>query len=167
MITQQQQPQPTAQPEIALPKTIWIMTLLACLAPGEALAFQPHDYSGIYIHQFAHCFLIVSLFVFTVKAQYNLHASPKAWRFIILGAWLLIFWNLMTMTGHFLDLYLPETSLRLAPGERVPSLLIAGWKEVLFYILKMDNFLAVPALYCIYRGLCLLPRERPAKLANG
>ncbi|MGV1099075.1 hypothetical protein ACUUL3_06635 [Thiovibrio sp. JS02] len=148
------------------PLSSLLLFLVAILCPGRALAFQPHEYSGLYIHQLAHFFLIASLFFFAVKAQHSRHASSKGWHSILIGAWLLIIWNMATMGGHFLDLYISEDSLVRLPGEKVPSIQLASWKEVLFYLLKMDNFIAVPAMLFIYRGLSMFRESRPAQSAG-
>jgi vacuolar-type H+-ATPase subunit I/STV1 len=141
------------------------MLLLGCLLPDDALAFQPHAYSGLYIHQLAHFFLIVSLFFFAVKARQTRLISQRAWKYIIAGTWLLMLWSATTMVGHFLDLHLDEDSLFLPPGEEIPVLRLNGWKEALYYLLKLDHLIAVPAVFLFYRGLKLL-REKQAMFSS-
>lgn len=132
-----------------------VLLLLGCLLPGNALAFQPHAYSGLYIHQLAHIFLIVSLFFFAAKARQTHLASLKAWKYIISGTWLLMLWSITTMVGHFLDMAI-EDSLFLPSGADIPLLHITGWQEALYYMLKLDHLIAVPAMFLFYRGLKLL-----------
>ncbi len=142
------------------------LLLLGCLLPDNALAFQPHAYSGLYIHQLAHFFLIVSLFFFAVKARQTRLASLKAWQHIIAGAWLLMLWSATTMVGHFLDLEV-EDSLFLPPGAEIPLLRLTGWQEPLYYILKLDHLLALPAMFLFYRGLKLLREEQATPSSPG
>ncbi len=139
--------------------TVFLL-LLGCLLPDKALAFQPHAYSGLYIHQFAHFFLIVSLFFFAKKARRTRLASLKAWQYIIAGTWLLMLWSATTMMGHFLDVDLSEEVLFLPPGANIPLLRLAGWQEVLYYLLKLDHLIAVPAVFLFYRGLKLLRKNQ-------
>lgn len=143
--------------------TVFLL-LLGGLLPDTALAFQPHAYSGLYIHQLAHFFLIVSLFFFAVKARQTRLASLKAWQSIIAGTWLLILWSGATMVGHFLDLEI-ENSLFLPPGKDVPLLRVSGWKEALYYLLKLDHLIVVPAMFLFYRGLKQL-REGKSPLSS-
>jgi len=133
-----------------------LLLLLGCLLPDNALAFQPHAYSGLYIHQLAHLFLIVSLFFFGAKARQTRLASLKAWQYIIAGTWLLMLWSATTMVGHYLDLNLSEDALFMPPGANIPLLRLTGWQETLYYILKLDHLIAVPAMFLFYRGLKLL-----------
>lgn len=146
--------------------TVFLL-LLGGLLPENALAFQPHAYSGLYIHQFAHFFLIVSLFFFAMKARQTRLASIKAWQYIIAGTWLLMLWSGATMVGHFLDLNLSEDALFLPPGADIPLLRLIGWHETLYYILKLDHLIAVPATFLFYRGLKLLRKGQKAPAASG
>ena len=146
--------------------TVFLL-LLGGLLPENALAFQPHAYSGLYIHQFAHFFLIVSLFFFAMKARQTRLASIKAWQYIIAGTWLLMLWSGATMVGHFLDLTLSEDALFLPPGADIPILRLTGWQETLYYILKLDHLIAVPATFLFYRGLKLLRKGQRAPAASG
>jgi hypothetical protein len=146
--------------------TVFLL-LLGGLLPENALAFQPHAYSGLYIHQFAHFFLIVSLFFFAMKARQTRLASIKAWQYIIAGTWLLMLWSGATMVGHFLDLNLSEDALFLPPGADIPMLRLTGWQETLYYILKLDHLIAVPATFLFYRGLKLLRKGQKTPAAFG
>ena len=134
--------------------TVFLL-LLGSLLPDKALAFQPHAYSGLHIHQLAHFFLIVSLFFFAAKARQTRLASLKAWQYIIAGTWLLMLWSATTMVGHFLDLEIGD-ALFLPPGAEIPMLRLTGWQEGVYYLLKLDHLIAVPAMFLFYRGLKLL-----------
>jgi len=136
------------------------MLLLGCLLPDSALAFQAHDYSGLYIHQLAHLFLIISLFFFTIKARRTNLVSLKAWKYIIAGTWLLMFWSFATMSGHFLDLQITEEDLFLPIGANIPVLRLTDWQEILYYILIQDHLIVIPAMFLFYRGLTLLRKEQ-------
>jgi hypothetical protein len=143
------------------------LLLLGGLLPDDALAFQPHAYSGLYIHQLAHFFLIVSLFFFVAKARQTYLVSLKGWQYIIAGTWLLMLWSAATMVGHFLDLHISEDALFLPPGANIPLLRLTGWQEALYYILKLDHLIAVPAMFLFYRGLKLLREKQAAPPSPG
>ena len=98
------------------------LLLSGCLLPDSALAFQPHAYSGLYIHQLAHIFMIVSLSFFAGKARQTPLASLKGWQYIIAGTWFLVLWSVATMAGHFLDLHISEQALFLPPRAYTPHL---------------------------------------------
>lgn len=145
--------------------TVFLL-LLGCFLPDNALAFQPHAYSGLYIHQLAHLFLIISLFFFAAKARQTRLASLKAWQYIIAGTWLLMLWSATTMVGHFLDLHI-EDSIFLPPGADIPLLRLTGLQEALYYILKLDHLISVPAMFLFYRGLKLLRKGQSTPSSPG
>ena len=144
-----------------------LLLLLGGLLPDDALAFQPHAYSGIYIHQLAPFFLIVSLFFFAVKARQTYLASLKGWQYIIAGTWILMLWSATTMVGHFLDLHISDDALFLPPGATVPLLRLISWQEALYYFLKLDHLIALPAVFLFYRGLKLLRENQAAPSPPG
>ena len=150
-----------------MPFFFTVLLLAGCLLPDNALAFQPHAYSGLYIHQLAHFFLVVSLFFFVIKARQTRFASLKGWQHIIAGTWLLMLWSATTMVGHFLDLHLPEDSIFLPLGAIIPWLRIDGWQAALYYVLKLDHLIAVPAIFLFYRGLKLLREEQAPSSSPG
>ncbi len=137
-------------------------TLCACVAltllfiPAPAYAFMPHEYTGIYVHQAAHIFLTLSLSTFVLRAQYTNFKNKAAWNKIIFGTWLLIIWSLTTMAGHFLELVVTKDSMIMEPGANTPSLVLRSSLEVIFYILKMDHLLSVPAMLYFFAGLRVL-----------
>ena len=70
-----------------------------------------------------------------------------------IGACFFILWNLWAFSGHFFDLFIAAANIILLPGAMIPSLIITSWKEPLYYALKMDHLLCVPALFFFYLGL--------------
>lgn len=130
----------------------------ACASPAWAL--QAHaGPEGLYVHQGAHIFLAFSLLVFALNIQRSALVRQKAWRLLARGAILFILWNIWAFVGHLSPFALPESSFIMEPGQITPSLLVTSWHEVLYYLLKMDHLLCVPALLFFYAGLRLLLQE--------
>lgn len=137
-----------------------------CLMPNMAHAFQPHNYKGLFVHQLAHVFLIISLATFALKAKHSRFAFHQAWSSITAGAWLLVVWGFVTMVGHFLDLSIARDSLVVLPGDSIPTLRVNSWKDILFFVFKMDNLIAVPAVILIYIGFKSMRGTVSRKSAN-
>ena len=76
---------------------------LLCLAT-PALATQTHGQpEGLYVHQIAHLFFIISMGILEFwLRQRNLVREP-GWKYIQLAAVLFILWNVNAMAVHFLD----------------------------------------------------------------
>lgn len=131
---------------------------LSCmmLFPSPSLAIQLHgDPEGLYAHQIAHLFFIASmatLIYWLVKMKLILR---RGWRFIALAAVFLILWNLNAFVGHAIE-----------GSDGVGMVVDGGWLKgtvrftllndgiaVLYYLLKLDHLLCVPAVISLFLGL--------------
>lgn len=133
--------------------------LVLVLLVNRAAALQAHGYIGLHVHQIAHAFFIFSMIFFAVKIRHSQLIKKKSWQFITWGAWLLASWNLWAFSGHVLELYIPEDSITVLPPASTPSVLLKSWKELLYYMLKMDHLLSIPAALCFYLGLRTMAQE--------
>ncbi len=130
------------------------------VSPSSAWAIQAHaGPEGLYVHQGAHIFLAFSMLGFALNIQRSRLTRQKAWRFFASGSVLFILWNIWAFIGHLSPFALPPSSFIMEAGHRAPSLLVASWREVLYYFLKMDHLVGLPALLFFYFGLKLLLAE--------
>ena len=136
---------------------ILLLVLIVELSgPSPALALQAHGYKGLYVHQGAHIFFLLALLSFSFRIHRSGLISSREWRWISHGAWLLALWNIWAFSGHFIELAIPPEHVTEVAGNHVPALVIASWKEITFFILKMDHLLSVPAIFCFYTGLRIM-----------
>jgi hypothetical protein len=139
------------------------LALLGSAAP--ALATQTHGQpEGLYVHQIAHLFFIVSMGILEFwLRQRNLVREP-GWKYIQVAAVLFILWNLNAMAVHFLDEQIhwlqvsriDQWQLHITADGEGRSL------PLLYYILKLDHLLCVPAMVCLYLGLKSLLKHTEA-----
>lgn len=122
--------------------------------PPPLFALQTHGGpEGLYVHQGAHLFLIVSMVTFLVNVRRSRLEIQKVWRFLYWGAFLFVLWNIWAFAGHVVEVYVPEFLFVRLPGRLVPSLEMNSWREAAYYVLKMDHLLCLPALVFFYAGL--------------
>jgi len=126
---------------------------LVLLAPPPAHALQTHAYEGLYLHQIAHLFFLAAMLFFVVRIRRGRLGLMRPWQLMAAGAGLLALWNIWAFGGHFVELLVPENSLPREPGQVVPRLALVSWREVAYFIVKMDHLLAVPAIFCFYFGM--------------
>ncbi len=134
-----------------------IIVLILLVEPANAL--QSHGYPGLHVHQIAHIFLLLAMIIFAFKVRRSRLGEKKSWRLIAWGAWLFALWNLWAFSGHTLELYIPEDSIAVIPPAKTPSLLLKSWWELLYYVLKMDHLLSIPATVCFYAGLRAMTKD--------
>jgi len=128
---------------------------LLCLTT-PALATQTHGQpEGLYTHQIAHLFFIISMGILEFwLRQRNLVREP-GWKYIQLAAVLFILWNIDAMVVHFFDEQIHWLNVRTLDSWQISISVEGGGKgmALLYYILKLDHLLCVPAMICLYLGL--------------
>ena len=145
---------------------------LIFLVPDLALATQAHsDPEGLYVHQFAHAFFIISLGIFIYWLRYRDLVKETGWRYIQYAALFLILWNIDATVAHLLD-----EQLKIIEVERVGTWHIritssdnTVFTIILYYLVKLDHLLCVPALFFFSAGIrkfLKYPASLPASPQN-
>ena len=134
--------------------------LIICSAtiffPGLALATQGHGgIEGVYAHQMAHIFFIISLAVLIYWLRTRKLVQTNGWRLIQYSALFFILWNIDTITVHTLD---DQFGIIQAETIGVWQIQIAdafdhNFLKHIYYVIKLDHLLCVPALLFLYFGL--------------
>ena len=143
-------------------KTGLVTTLYLLFFSYPAFAIQMHRESeGIIVHQFGHLFFLFSMVVLILTITGKDLNRKKGWRLIQWAAFFFILWNVTTFTAHLLDNQLhtvtvsnisfSEISIKAENGSRLI--------EIVYYLLKLDHLLCVPAIIFLYRGLCHIPAK--------
>lgn len=129
--------------------------ILSLLIPSNALAFVPHAYEGIYIHQMGHIFFFVScVFIIWVIKNHNLR-DKKGWRYIYLSQIFFVLWNIDTFVGHITEYWIEPS--QIVGGKEgwdyfMREISIQG-KEYLYYITKYEHILIMLAMFFFVKGL--------------
>jgi len=128
----------------------------------QVSATQTHGgLEGIYTHQFAHLFSIVSMGILIFWLRERDLVKQKGWRFIQYSAFFFILWNFDTFLVHLLDEQLEIISVSKIDAARmlIESSRGGGLLEAFYYAAKLDHFLCVPAMWFLYSGLRRLLKE--------
>jgi hypothetical protein len=150
---------------------IYAHMIILCLGiffiPGLALATQGHGgIEGVYAHQFAHIFFIMSMGVLIYWLRTRKLVQRTGWRFIQYSALFFILWNIDTITVHALDdqfgIIQAETIgvWQIQISDPLNSHLL----EFFYYVIKLDHLLCVPALLFLYFGLRRLIAESKSEM---
>ena len=126
------------------------------------MATQAHgEPEGIIAHQVAHVFFIFSMGILIYWLRERGLVVEKAWRYIQYAAFFFILWNLDTILAHLFD-----EQLRMVRVTREGLWIIhidtgdnPRWLGWLYYFLKLDHLLCVPALAFLLLGLRRLVRS--------
>lgn len=141
-----------------------LISLLSALLirPSTAWALQAHGgVEGVYAHQMAHLFFAFSMGLLIYWLRKRRLISIKGWRYIQYAALWFIAWNTDAIIGHWLEeqsglvatqrIGVMRISLNMTPGFE--------WLGPVFYLVKLDHLLCVPAMLCLFLGLRRLLQE--------
>lgn len=133
------------------------------MGPDTASALQEHPApEGLYAHQFAHGFFIFSMAFLAFWLQKSRLIEKRSWRYIQISCLCFILWNINAMVGHQIgsrlgeDVFVGSVWSRMLVVERAVA-------PHLYYFLKMDHLICVPAIIFLFLGLKRLRLESEEK----
>ncbi|NNG01703.1 MAG: hypothetical protein HKM93_20120 [Desulfobacteraceae bacterium] len=148
-----------------MPQRIALIVLVVICLPKAALATQGHSgIEGVYVHQLAHLFFMISMGILIYWLRSIRLIEESGWRYIQYAAIFFILWNVDAMAVHYLD-----EQIAVVRTERISQWQIrieaAGDSRALvfvYYLLKLDHLLCVPAMILLLTGLKRLLRSAPS-----
>jgi hypothetical protein len=144
---------------------VLILTYLLC-SPAVVNAFQSHPApEGLYVHQLAHCFFVFAMGMLAYWLQINGLTREKGWRLIQLSCILLILWNLVAFTGHWVEEMISDSAVSGEP-DWTQRIVVDSVCTGLYYVLKLDHLVQVPAMLFLLLGVRSL-YKRAASEAQG
>lgn len=148
-------------------KLLPISTVSGFVGPlKEAYGVQLHLTSeGIITHQMGHLFFLASMVVLIFTLAGKELDRQKSWRRIQYSAFFFILWNICALLAHFLDNQLHVVSMEALSMDRVRVTMHNDSSILLwvYYLLKLDHLLAVPAMLFFLLGLsCMATDQKSA-----
>jgi hypothetical protein len=134
---------------------ISLVTVLLC-RPSAAWAIQAHGgVEGLYAHQMAHFFFAFSMGLLIYWLRKRRLVSIRGWRYIQYAAIWFIVWNADAVVGHWLEEQSGLVDSQRIGLMRISLSMVAGfeWLGPVYYLVKLDHLLCVPAMLCLFLGL--------------
>ena len=135
---------------------LFVSLISLFLDSTPAFATQTHGQpEGLYAHQMAHAFFIISMWTFDFWLRQRKLVNEPGWRHIQIAAVLFILWNVNAMAVHFLDEQVTILQTRVVDMWHIQIDYSEGYRSlgILYYLLKLDHLLCVPAMLYLYIGL--------------
>lgn len=137
-----------------LNKTLFLLLIGLIVYPEQVWALQSHAApEGIYVHQLAHIFFLAALCYLFWDIRRSSFPS-KGWRFLQIFCVLMVLWNIVAFTGHWIGFFMDKSYFVTESGYL--SAKLAGpvsTTKLIYYFTKLDHIFSVPALFCLY--LCM------------
>jgi len=143
---------------------IFPVGIASCLLifSAPALATQGHaGIEGVWVHQFAHLFFLFSMLLLIYWLRQAGLVKRPGWRFIQYAALFFILWNVDTILVHFLDEQVHAVSVDHLGNWKIQVTAVDGypWLATIYYLIKLDHLLCVPAMVFLMLGLRHMLRE--------
>jgi hypothetical protein len=138
------------------------------LLPESSYATQIHASSeGIITHQAGHFFFLFSMVTLILTISGKKLSSQKGWRLIQYSAFFFVLWNLDAVVAHFLDNQIHAVKIE---NISLWTLDIVTYNDsqllgLVYYILKLDHLLCVPAMLFLYKGISSLVDDHKKQIS--
>ena len=120
--------------------------------PSAAFAVQAHGGAeGLVAHQIGHVLFIVGMGSLLYKVNFSRMTGP-GWAHFRIFIWLLIAWNVLTFSGHWLNERVP-TSQFIKSNGFVESFLSESPLDFYYYLTRLDHLLLVPSFVFLFLAL--------------
>jgi hypothetical protein len=133
---------------------VLLLPIALLLLPDQAWALQSHGPpEGIYVHQLAHLFFAAALGYLFWDIGRN--AFPgKGWRYLQIFCILMILWNLLAFSGHWLGFHIADSDI-LRPSGYFSSQIIGPISSIklIYFSATLDHLLSLPALFFLFMSL--------------
>jgi hypothetical protein len=131
------------------------LTLGLFLSPvliNPAWAVQAHGGAeGLVSHQIGHVLFVIGMGYLLFRI-YRTHLSGLGWFEFKGFLWLIITWNFITFSGHWLRELIDPKKFTMAGGHIV-SFKISNFSDAFFYLASLDHLFLVPAFVLLLMAL--------------
>lgn len=117
-----------------------------------AWAVQTHGGAeGLVSHQIGHLLFVIGMGYLLFKL-YRTRVEGPGWFEFKGFLWLIIFWNFVTFSGHWLDETIDPHKFLASGGETV-AFRITNWSDLFFYLTRLDHLILVPSFLLLLLAL--------------
>lgn len=138
-------------------KNLLFFMVLFIAQPSTAFAVQSHGApEGYYVHQISHILFIVAMSYIWFKMR---DRQGTGWKYIRYSFILFILWNIDALLVHWMSHRILSTQFTGSSQNWSQIFTAHSFFDVIYYILRMDHLLCVPAALSFYYGLVKLTQN--------
>ena len=114
------------------------------LAANPAWAVQAHGgVEGLVSHQIGH-FLFVTGMGYLLFRLRTMHQKGGGWLEFKTFIWLLIAWNVVTFSGHWMNEFIASEQF-IKDHANTLSFTVSNFHDAIYYLTRFDHFILVPS----------------------
>lgn len=122
-----------------------LLVICLSLLESPAMAVQTHGGTeGLAAHQIGHLLFIIGMSYLLYRLRKRHNEEPGWFEFKTFLV-LIISWNVLTFSGHWLNETIPTTSF-IRAGNNTIAFTIDNALSAIFYLSRLDHLILVPAL---------------------
>lgn len=129
-----------------------LFPLALLLSASDAWGIIQQGYPGLYPHQMAHAFFVISLLIFIYYIRRKGLTNERGWLYIAISAALLVLWNTFAFIGHE-EISGFDRSLLVNTGDFMKGAVRTDPAGTSYIIYKMDNLILVASFFFLYLGI--------------
>lgn len=132
--------------------SIFLYFIYIALLPSSAFAVQTHGGpEGLVSHQLGHILFIVGTVSILSRIYYR-HLRGPGWQEFKGFLWLLLLWNCLTFSGHWMrELVNPEKLIKV--DNHIVDFRATTTLDLIFYLTRLDHLVLVPAFLLLFISL--------------
>jgi hypothetical protein len=114
------------------------------MAANPAWAVQTHDGAeGLVAHQIGHFLFVVGM-GYLLFRLFAMRMTGAGWFEFKTFLWLLLIWNIMTFTGHWMNEFVMQEKF-IKINSHTISFTIENFHDALYYLTRLDHLILVPS----------------------
>lgn len=122
------------------------------LFANSAWAVQTHGGTeGLVVHQVGHLLFATGMGYLLLRL-YRIQLTSYGWLEFKVFLWLIIFWNMLTFSGHWLDEFVAKEKFIQSNGDTV-AFSVTNSIDAWFYLTRLDHLLLVPSFVFLLLAL--------------
>ena len=120
--------------------------------PMSAWAVQAHvGAEGLVSHQIGHILFCTGMSYLLCRLHQRQMKGPD-WLEFKIFLWLIILWNILTFSGHWMHEFMPPEKFMKA-DEAIHAFSVTGLADAYFYLTRLDHLLLVPSFIFLLLAL--------------
>ena len=122
------------------------------ITANPAWAVQAHGSSeGLVAHQIGHILFITGM-GYLLSRLYRIELKGLGWLEFKIFLWLIIVWNFLAFSGHWINEYMPAEKFIKSDGNTI-AFTITNITDAYFYFTRLDHLFLVPSFVFLLLAL--------------
>jgi hypothetical protein len=128
------------------------LLIIHAVFPDPVWAVQSHGGAeGLISHEIGHVLFVIGMGYLLFRINRN-QITSKGWLEFKVFLWLIIAWNLLTFSGHWMDEHISADKYIKISGS-IHSFNITSFADLYFYFTRLDHLLLVPSFLFLLLAL--------------